>query len=401
MPNKKSKKTKNGYASMFTHRADGRYMAVVPDAGSPKGKKYLYNKDPEELFKEVEKRKHPEPPTFAQAAELWQAEKFETIRAGTRLCYTPALRRAVDEYGKMLVTEITSLDINNHVKKMIAQGRAKHTIAVQLTVYGLIFNYIIVSEDPVLRGWIKINPATAVKLPRGLPKETRQAPEDNVIEIIRANTDIPFGLFPRMLINTGFRKSELCALTWGDVDSEAGMISCSKAIEYSAPEALEKIPKTEAGIRRVPILPDLKVVLKRPKSAKNEDPIFPGENGYLTSGEYDKAWFSWCKAVNLTKTAVRTRAPTPAELRKNKNANSRTYQKTVPAITAHQLRHYYATMLFEAGVDELTAMELMGHKDRQTIHEIYEHLRNKQKNTALDALAKYQAERYIGLKSDN
>ncbi|NLA86705.1 MAG: tyrosine-type recombinase/integrase, partial [Clostridiales bacterium] len=71
------------------------------------------------------------------------------------------------------------------------------------------------------------------------------------------------------------------------------------------------------------------------------------------------------------------------------------------AIGAHQLRHYYATKLFEAGVDELTAMKLMGHKDRQTIHAIYEHLRNKQENTALDALAEYQEERYFGLNPDN
>jgi|AGTN01.1.fsa_nt_gi Site-specific recombinase XerC len=392
---------KPDYASMFKKRGDGRYMAVVRPKDKRLKLKYLYDTDPEALYHKYQAALTPSPPTFKIAAELWQDEKWQTIRAGTQTCYSPALRRAVEENGDKLVTEITPLDINNHIKKLIAQGLSKHTISVQLAVYGLIFNFVIVSDSPELAGWLKINPTTAVKVPRGLPKKTRQAPEDNVIEIIRANTGKPFGLFPRMLINTGFRKSELCALTWGDIDFKAGTISCSKAIEYSARGEPLKPPKTEAGERSVPILPDLKLVLKRPRGAKDDDPIFPGAKGYLSKEEYTTRWSTWCIAAKLTTTTERTRKPSPAELKADKDAKPRTYQKTVPAVTAHQLRHYYATMLFEAKVDELTAMQLMGHKDRATIHEIYEHLRNKQKNTAVDALAKYQAERYSGLKSDN
>ena len=42
--------------------------------------------------------------------------------------------------------------------------------------------------------------------------------------------------------------------------------------------------------------------------------------------------------------------------------------------TAHQLRHTYATMLYDAGVDVLTAKELLGHTDIKTTLDIYTHL---------------------------
>lgn len=384
------------YASMFTLRKDGRYQHF----DSKRTPKYLYDRDPEALYRKVEFYKNPPPPSFEMVAELWQEAKWPEIRDGTHLCYEPALKRAVQEQKGKSITEISPQDINNHLKKMIAQGYSKHTISVQKTVYVMIFDYAIVSDDPRISGWLKINPASSVKLSRGLPRKKREAPEDDIIEIIRANTDKPFGLFPRMLINTGFRKGEICALTWGDIDLKAGTITCSKAIEYNSPGLGEKEPKTEAGVRTVPILPDLKSVLKRPKGAKDSDPVFPGKNGYLTKDEYTSLWTQWCKTAKLTKTVPRTRKPTKTEIAKNKNIKARAYKKTVPSITAHQLRHYYATMLFEAGVDELTAMQLMGHKDRRTIHDIYEHLRDKQKNQAVDVLAKYQSKRYTGLDAD-
>jgi integrase len=384
----------------FTLRSDGRYMKVVQNIDKTKPPVSLYDRDPEVLYQKWQAYLTPSAPTFKLAAEMWETEKLENAAAGTRLCYTPAIRRAINEVGDKPVTEITAVDINNHIKKLAAQKFSRHTVSIQKVVYGLIFNYVIVSEHPALKGWVSINPATAVKIPRGLSKKTREAPEDDIIETIRANTDKPFGLFARMLINTGFRKAELASLTWGDVDFKEMKISCDKAVEYNANGTPLKLPKTDAGIRKVPILPDLKSVLKKPKNAVPTDLIFPGNSGIMTKDEYTKAWLEWCRAAGLTTTAERMRKPSKAELKADKNAQPRTYQKTVPAIGAHQLRHYYATMLFEAGVDELSAMQLLGHKDRATIHEIYEHLRNKQKDKSVDALSKYQKERYSGLKSD-
>ena len=45
--------------------------------------------------------------------------------------------------------------------------------------------------------------------------------------------------------------------------------------------------------------------------------------------------------------------------------------------TLHQLRHAYASLLCESGVDEKTAQKLMGHSDITTTLRIYTHLRDQ------------------------
>ena len=43
----------------------------------------------------------------------------------------------------------------------------------------------------------------------------------------------------------------------------------------------------------------------------------------------------------------------------------------------HSLRHYYATLLFEAGAEPLIAMKILGHTDYQTTANIYVHLKSE------------------------
>ena len=48
-----------------------------------------------------------------------------------------------------------------------------------------------------------------------------------------------------------------------------------------------------------------------------------------------------------------------------------------PLITPHYFRHNYVTMLYEAGVDPLVAMKIVGHTDYQTTANIYTHVRDE------------------------
>lgn len=52
-------------------------------------------------------------------------------------------------------------------------------------------------------------------------------------------------------------------------------------------------------------------------------------------------------------------------------------------ITAHMLRHTYATILFEANINVKDAQSLMGHADISTTNNIYTHIReNRMSQTA-------------------
>ena len=63
------------------------------------------------------------------------------------------------------------------------------------------------------------------------------------------------------------------------------------------------------------------------------------------------------------------------------------YQKTYGVtFTAHQLRHGFATMCYEAGIDEKDAQELMGHSDISLTRSIYTHIRAERKNETISKL---------------
>ncbi len=48
-----------------------------------------------------------------------------------------------------------------------------------------------------------------------------------------------------------------------------------------------------------------------------------------------------------------------------------------PTLTPHFLRHNFVTLLYEAGVDPLIAMKIVGHADYKTTANIYTHVRDE------------------------
>lgn len=58
----------------------------------------------------------------------------------------------------------------------------------------------------------------------------------------------------------------------------------------------------------------------------------------------------------------------------------------IDKINSHMLRHTYATMLYNAGVDIMTTSELIGHADIETTLKIYTELR---KNTKKHSIGKF------------
>ena len=75
--------------------------------------------------------------------------------------------------------------------------------------------------------------------------------------------------------------------------------------------------------------------------------VFPGDSGYMTNGMFERHWRHYTKASGV-------------------------------ACTPHQLRHAYATMLYEAGdkVSMEDAQYLLGHAQIQTTKDIYTHIRD-------------------------
>ena len=362
---------KLNYADMFTLRKDGRYQGSYADSA---GRHYVYDRDPQQLYQKLLALQNSGPPpakTFRQIAEDWEGRHREEISQRTWNNYLPHYRAILSRHGSKPIDAVTAVDVINHLTAAKSQGYSATVVNSIRSVYRMIFDYAIAND------WARYNPVTSVRLPKGLKRGKRTAPTDEQIRTIFRSVDAPFGLFPFLLLCTGLRKSEALALTWKDVDFKRMEIQVTKSLDYpTGSTPVVKSPKTEAGIRVVPIVDILLPKLRQAHSTATSEYLFPqpdsnrsGKGGGLMSlRAYDGAWVRYCTAAGLL-------------------ADGK------PSVTAHNLRHGTATLMFELGVDELTAQRILGHSRVEITREIYTQLREAQNRKSIEkfntGLSKY------------
>lgn len=371
------------YSAMFTRRKDGRYQGSYTDEN---GRHYVYDRDPERLWHKINDPKEERPLLFRDIAEAWHDSVWETMQDGTKASYSAHYKRALEKLGDRIAVEITAYDIQTQLSALKAHGYAASTINKQKIIYRMIFQNAIV--DQKLGKVITYNPADHVKMPSGLQRaKKREAPEDEIVKMIQEKAETAYwGKFALFLMCTGFRRGEALAVKWQDIDRKAGIIRCSSSVSYRSGGAREKAPKTVSGFREVPILAPILPALEMPDGAILTDYVFPGENPQkpMPKKTYDRRWLHYCKDMGFV-----VDKPEPRVSVQGKTYIVHNYK---PTITAHALRHGYATILFEAGVDVYTARKLLGHSDIETTMAVYTHLREKKKNESLDKLKNYTRE---------
>lgn len=353
------------YASMFTLRKDGRYQGSYTD---DKGRHYVYDRDPEQLYEKLQQRQQPKGPTiptFKEVAEQWERVHREEITPRTWNNYKPHFDAIIKKHGKKPIDAVDALDIIQHLSEAKSKNYSVTVTNSIRSLYRMIFDYAIA------QGYVKFNPVTSIKLPKGLKKGKRTGPTKEQMNVILTSLDKPFGLFAYFLLCTGLRKSEALALDWNDIDFDNMTIHITKSLDYTdTVHPKMKPPKTDAGIRDVPILDILLEPLKSAYTMSNSELVFPSPpsnrggrgGGYMSLRAYEGAWQRYCEAVGFI----------------NKNGK--------PVLTAHNLRHGTATLMYELGVDELTTQKILGHSRIEITREIYTDLRNEQRERSVKKL---------------
>lgn len=333
------------YEKLFTRRKDGRYVATYMEDGR---QRFLYDKDPERLYNKLEAARNKSPLTFGEIMEAWREEHSETVGWKTAESYVAPCRRIADVFGDDLPAEITAARLQAFLTSLGKRGYARRTVQLHRDILAMVF------DRCLLRGVISVSPMQAVSVPKGLKTVKRTVPEDDALAAVRERTDVPFALFAQLCLYCGLRRGEILALRQEDIDRKGGVIHVTKAVEYVGNQPEVKVPKTSAGVRDVPIPSVLLPLLPKGKGL-----LFQMEDGRpLSKIAYRHAWIQYCKAIGHE-------------------------------ITAHQLRHGYATILYEAGVPVLAAQKMLGHANASTTMNIYTHLREKQARTAATLLDDY------------
>ena len=219
----------------------------------------------------------------------------------------------------------------------------------RLLTLNLIFNYAI------LHGYVQTNPCNAVRIPKGLPVKHREAPTEAETKTIKRYAGEPDGLMPALILCTGCRKGEAMGLLDTDIDRKNKKISITRSVYFQHNKPMTKPPKSAAGVRSTPIPDFLLKLLPKSKKAK---PLFPGKDGgYMTAGEFERMWIRWQKMTGLK-------------------------------LTAHQIRHGYATVLFESDIQPKDMQVYLGHAQLSTTMDIYTHIRQTHRDEVNKQVAK-------------
>ena len=337
------------YASMFTLRADGRFMGFwhEPSKGGKKGKRHpIYDRDPERLYQRIQEKEAPHVATFAEVLESWEAKHRDEVKERTWSNYVSHIEELKSLYGDTPIEEITAFMVTQDLLTQKAKGYSYTVVNTRRCIWRMALDHAV--ADPQIR--LPYNPALSVKNPKGLQKGKRSAPEDDVLSAIIADANSAgFGFVPFFLLCTGLRRTEALQRLKSDVDL--------KAWEIHIPSA-----KTQAGVRTVPIIVPLREPLKAWMESHDGDWLFPhldyyagrkASAGYMTDSNWETAWKSYCTEHGWTD------------------------EDGKPLIGAHNLRHGTATLLYEAGVDVYTAQHILGHANVTTTLAIYTELRKK------------------------
>ena len=169
-----------------------------------------------------------------------------------------------------------------------------------------------------------------------------------------------FGLYIRVMVATGARRAEVCGLRWSDVDFDDGLLTVERS--YSVvPGARGDRPTKTRSARRIVLDPatveDLAEGWQRARElaaicgvaidTRRAGYIFTADPTGTTAWRPDAANVLWAKT------------------RKEGGAAA--------GIRLHDLRHFQATQLLDAGIPVPTVAARLGHSDGTTTMKIYAH----------------------------
>lgn len=302
-------------------------------------------------------------PYFEEVAKRYQAE-VELMKNGTQRSYLPAIKRATNHFAGRRMKDIAPWEIKSFLKDL---GLAKTTTSNQKAVIGSVYQLWI--DDPEWHG--DYNPVAMTTLPRGLAQGRRTPPTEEQIAIVKnaaENPDVD-DLIPILYLCTGGRRGEGCALRLQDILWDEGIIKITRAVEWPHNQPELKSTKTDAGVRKLPLLQLLVDALTSYRDLPQDTYIIGLGEKPVTARWYNNHWASFWKKHGYAHCVKRTYSSV-----KDGKLKQTVRSEWIADVCAHQFRHEYVCMLARAGVKEEYAIQIVGHANAKMVHEVYMHI---------------------------
>ena len=360
---KRRKKGEGSVRQRNDGRWEGRVVIGYDEKGLPRTKNVLAKtkRECQEKLKQLREtvtgprteKVRPEMP-FGEWLDFWYQNYVKLqIRPTTQANYEAKIyQHIIPELGKIPLNQLAQKDLQQFYARMKTGGRLIRTEQFgkglsDSMVRGLHAACRSALEKAVQEELIRTNPAVGCKLPPKRGREMQVLGREELQRfLIQAQAEGYFELFLLDLC-TGLRRGELLALQWDDLDFKTGTLTVNKQVYEVRGQLQVSIPKTRASIRRLVLPPGVVEVLRAYWETVDSRWMFPSpvkEDMPMTPG------------------AVRRRLQIILE------------RAGCKRIRFHDLRHTFATLSLENGMDVKTLSAMLGHVSAATTLDIYTHV---------------------------
>ena len=288
----------------------------------------------------------------------WMDEWFEAyakvkVRPSSHQTYKGYIENHIKpNIGDIPIEKLTSLQLQKFYRLLLTEGRVPR-IESEKQPRGLSaktvrnINQVISSamDMAVRHKLILSNPTEGCELPKVEHREMKTLPAEQLGAFLREAKESGVYELYYLDLATGLRRGELLGLKWEDIDLQNGIIHVRRQVARVDVEVKELPLKTKNSYRNISISQDAVAMLTEMEAHRSSDYVFPSSTGGPISPD----------SVNNMLHRVLKRAG-------------------LPSIRFHDLRHTFATLALQNGVDIKTVSGMLGHFSAGFTLDTYAHV---------------------------
>ena len=301
--------------------------------------------------------------TVGQWLEVWFNDyAMLKVRPSSHQTYRGYLDHHIKPYiGNIPLTKLSSLDLQRLYKKLLSDGRVDRieskkqpkglSAKTVRNIHQIISSALKLAIEQRL---IARNPADGCALPKAERKEMQTLPVEQLTSFLREAKDS--GVFALYYIDltTGLRRGELLGLKWSDIDLEKGDLRVRRQIGRINGKIIEMPLKTKNAYRTLPLSADaIDVLMQQRRKTGNSEWVFPSPTGGPMSPD---------SVLHMLHRVLK--------------------RAGLPKVRFHDLRHTFATLALQNGVDIKTVSGMLGHFSAGFTLDTYAHVTTTAKREA-------------------
>ena len=307
---------------------------------------------------------------------VWMDEWFENYaKVKVRPSSHQTYRGYIDNHikpniGKLPLAKLTSLELQKLYKKLLEKGRIDRTESKRQpkglspktvrNIHQIIASAMKLAKEQKI---IATDPTEGCALPKLEHREMKTLPVEQLASFLREAKDS--GVFEMYYVElaTGLRRGELLGLKWEDIDLDRGNLRVKRQIARINGEIVEAPLKTKNAYRTLPLAEDTIAVLKQQKKKVGSSHlVFPSPTGGPISPD---------SVLHMLHRVLK--------------------RAGLPRVRFHDLRHTFATLALQNGVDIKTVSGMLGHFSAGFTLDTYAHVTTAAQKEAAKTMGKVLA----------